>query len=731
MKRRESIEISSGMTKNFTTTKPHDEMRILLTDDNPRVLDSLQSLLAINGFKADTALGGAAAIEKLRQTHIDIILLDLKMPGIDGFQVMTHIADNKQKTIAIVVSGESAFGDISKAIRLGAYDYLRKPYEPVELITTLKNAIKRTSMEGAHEAMRIKLDRSEKLHRFVVNNSPDIIFMLDESGNINFLNTKVEELLGYKCSDLIGMHITSMIDDDIEKAKVFFDKDIDHNESSETIQVTLKSRFADKTKRHFEITLCAISNQDQSEQVDGAGFQRFGTARDISGRVEAEAFINFQAYHDLLTRLPNRSLFKDRLSNSITQAQRQKTRLAVMFIDLDRFKVINDSLGHTMGDRLLQAVSNRLLQNIRKSDTLSRFGGDEFTLLLPKVEDKNAAAQVAEKILNAMKLPFSLGGRDIHVGASIGIAMYPESATTMDALIKNSDIAMYRVKRTDKDGYQFFSPEMSSSATKRLLLEQDMRKAIEDDEFEVFYQPQVSIKGRSIYGVEALIRWNHPTLGRLLPSDFIGIAEDSRLIVELDKQTLQRACKEVRQLQNGRMPNLRLAVNLSPIVLEKSDFIDAIFDILSEEDFPPEFLELEITENLLMNDRPDIYENFRRLTDHGIKLAIDDFGTGYSSLSYLQKFPIATLKIDRSFISNIKSGENEACIVKSIMSMAQNLKMFIIAEGVENNMQLEYLKSLGCTVVQGYIFGTAASLKDVVRDLSDELAVVFHNERVA
>jgi len=378
-----------------------------------------------------------------------------------------------------------------------------------------------------------------------------------------------------------------------------------------------------------------------------------------------------------------------------------------------------------MGDRLLQAVSQRLLGCVRKGDTLSRFGGDEFTLLLPDMIGPQAAIQVAEKILESIKDPFRLGDHDIHIGASIGIAVYPEGGTTLDGLIKNADIAMYRVKNTGKDGYHVFSHDMTAIATQRLMLEQDMRRALENNEFEIYYQPQVNAQTEQLVGVEALVRWRHPTLGLLAPAEFIPVAEDSRLIIELDRQTLGVACLEIGEQHRTGFPTLKLSVNLSPLLLERANFVDHILEILALEKFPPHLLELEITEGLLMNDRHDVIEKLRRLSAAGVQIAIDDFGTGYSSLSYLQKFPINTLKIDRSFVLAIKTAEEEACIVNAIISMAQGLKLRIIAEGVENQAQLHYLRSLGCDAVQGYLFGKAAPMSELVQRLSDSIGTML------
>jgi diguanylate cyclase (GGDEF)-like protein/PAS domain S-box-containing protein len=691
--------------------------RILLADDDPRMLESLRNLLQLYNHQVETALGGRAALEKLERARYDLLLLDLRMPEVSGHDVMRHMRERNIQTLTVVVSGETSVDDISLALRQGAYDYMKKPYVPEELLATINNTLRKKRLEDANLLMQARLNRSEKLHRFIVNNSPDIIYILDENGCFSFLNSRIEELLGYDRNQLLGRHISALIEEeDLEKGLYFFDQAASNLNDAGTIEIALKPREGGRTKRYFELAVWPVSEADELNGVADR-YRIYGTARDISDRMEAEAFINFQAYHDLLTRLPNRSLFKDRLSMAITQAARNDLRLAVMFIDLDRFKVINDSLGHTMGDRLLQAVAQRFQQCIRRGDTLSRFGGDEFTLLLPDAQSTQAAAQVAEKILESIKQPFRLGGHDVHVGASIGIAMYPEGGTTLDALIKNADIAMYRAKSGGKDGYHVFSHDMNTSVTQRLLLEQDMRRALESDEFEIHYQPLVDANTEQLAGVEALVRWNHPALGRLSPAEFIPVAEESRLIVELDRLTLARACRQIGHYHRNGYPQLRLSVNLSPLLLERDNFVEQILETLAREQFPAQMLELEITESLLMSDRTDVVSKLQKLAEAEVRIAIDDFGTGYSSLSYLQKFPITTLKIDRSFVNNIRTSDEEACIVNAIVSMAHGLKLNIIAEGVETNAQLHYLRGLGCQTVQGFLFGQATPLDQLVARL--------------
>jgi len=706
-------------TKN---KKLSSSAHILLTDDDPRMLDSLRLLLELSNYKIDTASGGQSAIDKLSNNQYDLILLDLKMPEVTGHDVMQFMSDNHIKTMTIVVSGETSINDVGNALRHGAYDYIKKPYIPEELTATVNNAVRKKILEDSHHIMQERLNRSERLHRFIVNNSPDIIFMLDNNGNFSFLNSKIESRLNYPKNHLIGRHISTIVDsEDVTKANYYFDHISNSHTGFQPIELLLKPYATDQRKHHFEVSLWPIDEADGTDNVNANNrYKVYGTARDISDRLEAEAFINFQTYHDLLTKLPNRALFKDRMEVAIAHAQRNSFQLAVMFIDLDRFKVINDSLGHTIGDKLLQSVSNRLQDCIRKGDTVSRFGGDEFTLLLPEIQDTNAATSIAENILGDIKKPFKIGGQDIHIGASIGIAIYPECGDNPDVLIKHADIAMYRVKKTGKDGYQVFNSAMSTGSTERLTLEQDMRRAIENDEFEVCYQPQISAETEQICGVEALIRWDHPRLGRLSPAEFIPVAEDSHLIIDIDRHTLRKACREIRYYHKNGMPNLRLAVNLSPVMIEKKNFVEDILKTLEEEQYPAALLELEITENILMSDRQDIADKLVRLASAGIHLAIDDFGTGYSSLSYLQDFPINTLKIDRSFISTIKNLGDDACIVDAIIAMAKGLKMAVVAEGVENKEQLNYLKTIGCDIVQGFLFGKATQLERLAEQFSGE-----------
>ncbi|MGQ7272137.1 putative bifunctional diguanylate cyclase/phosphodiesterase [Marinobacter nauticus] len=706
---------------------------ILVADDEPRLLKTLADLLRSRGFEVSEAHGGRQACEQLHRQAFDLALLDLNMPELDGFQVMAETGRLQPDCGVIVVSGESSFSTVSRALRRGALDYIRKPFDPEELLATVEGVLGKQSLIRAHEMVQSRLEKSEALHRYIVNSSPDIVFMLDETGHICFINNKVESLLGYQPSELCGQHFRHILDDrDVARGTYALQGPNISADNPRVLEVRLKTRGSRKATRHFEITAFPVDPQTWPQTgktqggCTGQPARYYGIARDVTERKEAEAFINFQAYHDLLTRLPNRALFKDRLELAITHARRSQQKLAVMFLDLDRFKVVNDTLGHAMGDRLLQAVTHRLEKCLRRGDTLSRFGGDEFTLLLPSIHGNDDARNIARKLINALKAPFQLGDHEVFVGVSIGISVFPEAGETMDLLIQNADIAMYHVKARGKDGYRFYSDSMSINTANRLSLERDLRLALERNELRVFYQPQVCSRSNRVVGLEALVRWQHPERGLLYPGDFLPLAEETRLVGKLSEQVIDQACRDVGRWISSGHSDLRLAVNLSPSQVEHPRFVETLMNRVAAHNFPADNLEIEITENVIMNDLEQISRKLKELAATGVRIAIDDFGTGYSSLNYLHRLPIHTLKVDQSFVKAIRSGEDGACIVNAIIAMAHGLKLEIVAEGVETDDQLAYLKSLGCHQVQGFFYGPARPAADITRLLAkDGLAFAY------
>lgn len=722
------------MMNRPTTNAPSP--KLLLVDDKQELLTSLYHLVTLYGYEADQALGGEAAMQALAQDEYDVVLLDLIMPGISGHDILDYAAREKLKCKIIVVSGDSSFSGVKHALHCGAFDFVKKPYEAAELIATMETALRQVRLEHQAEEMEGQLKESEELHRFIVNSSPDLVYMLDRNGCFTFVNDRIEDMLGMRKEDLLGKHYSQLIaEEDIEEVNNLFNERRFGDRAVKNAEIRLNTRrvgggFGQVRSRPIWAELTAMGiYADNNERTRDNFIGTYGTARDISQRKEAEEVINFQAYHDLLTHLPNRALLKDRLAMAITHARRNRRKLATMFLDLDRFKLVNDTLGHSMGDRLLKAVATRLQSCLRKGDTLSRFGGDEFTLLLPEVRTKDDVVVIAEKILDRLSEPFVIDNHELFVGASIGIAMYPEAGESGEALIQNSDIAMYHVKGRGKNGYQFFSEEMNSQFSSRLSLERELRNGLIQGEFEVYYQPQVSLEDGRIIGVEALVRWRHGRRGMVEPREFLPLAEETGLIMQIDEYVQNQAFHDVAAWQRAGYGDIRLSVNLTANQLEQENFVERFSSALRASGLPAGSVKLEITENTLMQDMEVIIPKLKEVRALGVRIAIDDFGTGYSSLSYLQQFPINTLKIDRSFVGDIRSESGGASIVDAIVAMARGLKLDLIAEGVENRTQLKYLREQGCGEVQGYIFSPAVPATDLVELLKNNRFASLLNDR--
>jgi diguanylate cyclase (GGDEF)-like protein len=419
---------------------------------------------------------------------------------------------------------------------------------------------------------------------------------------------------------------------------------------------------------------------------------------------DSEEQLRHQAFHDALTGLPNRALMNDRLAVALAHAHRNLSRLAVMFLDIDRFKLINDSLGHTTGDELLRLVSVRLSKALREGDTLARLGGDEFILLLPGLGEDAAAAKVARKVLTALRQPFHLDGRELFVSASIGISLYPLDGSDAETLVKNADVAMYRAKEQGRDNYQLYRAELHVRALKRMTLESQLRAAVGRDEFRLYYQPIVDLASGTIVAAEALVRWQHPERGLVLPAEFVSVAEDTGLILPIGAWVLKTACVEAQSWVRRGLPPVRISINLSARQFQQDDFVRQISTILAETGLDPSRLELEITESVAMDNADHTVSVLRRMQDLGVRLTIDDFGTGYSSLSYLKRFPLHALKIDRSFVQDIASDPRNAAVAQAIVALGHGLDIDVIAEGVETEEQRSLLQAQGCQALQGYLF---------------------------
>jgi diguanylate cyclase (GGDEF)-like protein/PAS domain S-box-containing protein len=444
--------------------------------------------------------------------------------------------------------------------------------------------------------------------------------------------------------------------------------------------------------------------------------------RDITERTYAEEQIKHLAYHDALTNLPNRLLFKDRLTVALSHAQRDGSRLAVLFLDLDRFKVINDSLGHTIGDHLLQAVASRIQACVRDSDTVARLGGDEFIVLLPRLLHADDALPVAEKIIEAIRYPFHIDARELFVTTSIGISLFPEDGTDAEALIKNADTAMYQAKEVGRDNYQLFNAKVSANALQRIALEHGLRRALANEEFEVHYQPIFDVRENKVTGMEALLRWNHPQMGSIPPSLFIPVAETTGVMIPIGSWALREACRQAREWHDAGHRDLSLAVNLSVTQLQQVDLVQRVAATLEETGLPPHMLELEITESSAMQSPETSIKALYDLKKLGIRISLDDFGTGHSSLSYLKRFPIDTLKIDQSFVRDIATDRDTAAIVMAIIAMAHSLRLKVIAEGVEQNEQAQFLGRHECDQMQGFLLKRPIPAREFLQFIRERVA---------
>ncbi len=698
---------------------------LLIVEDEPRYLESTRLLVAQYVHGVDTAVSGAQAMALLARRAYDLALVDLRLPDASGHDIMAYIRQHHPACRVIVMSGDSQIDSAIQSLRLGAYDYLRKPCEPDELIKTVRNAVAKLQLERENARMLQQLEQSEQWHRLLVNTSPDVIYTLDARGAFTYVNDSIERTLGYAPAELIGKDYLVLVPPgEVDNARWRLNERRTGERATRNHELQLKRKedllsalSEHASADHVVVELSAMGMYRAVDADHREFLGSYGVARDISERKEAEATIAFQAYHDLLTGLPNRALFKDRLGQAIVHAKRHSQTLATLFLDMDRFKVVNDTLGHLVGDGLLQAVAQRLRGSLREGDTLSRIGGDEFMLLLPHIRGRDNAAYIAEKILTSLKQPFHVEGHEIFVGISIGIAVFPDDGDTIESLVKHADIAMYHAKDSGRNDYKFFTSDLQNSFNGRLAVENEMRHALEKHQFEVYYQPQVAIADQRIRGMEALIRWNHPSRGMVPPNEFIPIAEDCGLITPINEWVLAAACRQAILWREASLPPITMAVNLSARQIEHPQFVEKFTQCMRENGMAGQGLEIEITESTLMRDMDGSIEKLRKLADLGVEISIDDFGTGYSSLSYLKKLPIHTLKIDRSFIHDLNGHiNNGSTIVAGITAMAKGLNLNVVAEGVETRAQLDYLSSLGCDAYQGFLFSRPVAV-DKATDL--------------
>jgi diguanylate cyclase (GGDEF)-like protein/PAS domain S-box-containing protein len=706
-----SASATSSSPHDTQTSLGNDQPRLLLVDDEPRLLASLYELLQGRGYQLVTAATGNEALAHLSRLRFDLVLLDLRLPDIGGHEIMDFINAKGIESDVIVMSGEVGIDAAIGALKRGAYDYLRKPYSREELLKTVANALKQRRLEEANARIANQLENSEKMYRYLVDSSPDIIYTLNHEGRFTFINDRAYQLLGYKREELIGQHYSILVhEEDLERARYVFNERRVDERASRNVELRLKCHAGANQERTFNNTLMTISLNAIGMHVPDQEVKKlefygtYGVARDITDRKRAEEVISYQAYHDILTDLPNRILFKDRLGLAVIQAKRKQTELAVMFIDLDRFKLVNDTLGHVKGDELLQQVAGRLKECLRRGDTLARQGGDEFTIVLPELRDRDDARMVADKFLECLHQPFDLDGHAVHISASIGIAIYPGHGESIDELLRHADIAMYQVKGQGKNGHAFYDPTMQDVSHQKIALEQSLRRALENNELEMYYQPQIDAISGRIVGAEALMRWNHPTRGIVSPGEFLPFAEENGLMLPISDWMIGALCRDMLQWKNIGGNQVRLSLNLSPQYLDRGDFFEKMRGALLRYGIAPSQIEVEITENICIRNPQHAIEQLNKLGQLGVSVAIDDFGTGYSSLAYLHRFPVHTIKIDQSFVKEIHDEHGHYPVVLAIISIARGLGLNLVAEGVETDSQARYLRSNGCLTMQGYLY---------------------------
>jgi diguanylate cyclase (GGDEF)-like protein/PAS domain S-box-containing protein len=681
--------------------------RILIVDDEPRMRDSLRQLLVRPDRDIVETDCGAAAKQALKEGPTSLVLLDIGLPDISGLDMLRWISQHHPDTPVIMVSGDARIDSAIRALRYGAVEFLRKPEELGTLAVKVDAALERRRLQNEHRLMTAQLAQSERLHRFLVDNSPDLVYALDEGGRFAFVNPRVESLLGYSREELIGQPFTAIIHElDRPAAREIVGRPRDDHRELANIELKLLRRRepGGAPRPHVVAMVSAVGIYGE----DDAGAPRFlgtyGAARDITERKRVEEMVTFQALHDQLTGLPNRRLFKDHLELALAQAARRGEKVGVMFIDLDRFKLVNDTYGHLEGDELLKSFAQRLRGCVRAGDTVARQGGDEFTVLLPDLSQADDAQIIASKIFAALQRPFHVGGREFIATASIGISVYPNDGEGAEALLRNADIAMYEVKANGKNGARLFTAEMKAGQLPRLELERDLREAIPNGEFVLHFQPQFSLRSGRVIGAEGLIRWAHPVHGLLSPGSFIDLAEESGLIGAISDWVLEEASAQLARWHGEGHEGLRMSVNLSPREFSRPDLVDRVSASLARHQLPRDVFEIEITENVLLQDVPGVIDKLKQLRERGVRISIDDFGTRYSSLNYLRRFPINSIKIDQSFVRDIVGGERVSPIIHAIVGIARGFDLHLVAEGVETELQRQVLAELGCDEMQGYLF---------------------------
>jgi diguanylate cyclase (GGDEF)-like protein/PAS domain S-box-containing protein len=671
---------------------------VLLIEDNPAEELLVRKMFNHQGsyaFQLNSVICVADAIDHLAKHQVDVVLLDTGLKRTKGQEAVKQVRKATPRVSIVLLFSPNHEGDAIHALQEGAQDYLVKgQIEPRELMRALRNAVERKKIEEA-------LFQEKERALVTLNCIADAVICTDLSGNISFLNPIAEKMTGWPLVEAKGrplaetlkiMDATTHITTPNPMAKAVA------QDRSGVLPANCILVSRDGHEIFIEDSVAPI--HDRGGLVDGSVL----VFRDVTEARALGARVAHLAEHDALTGLPNRLLLNDRLDQAIAMAHRNAATLAVLFMDLDGFKHINDSLGHSAGDKLLQSIAKRLLLCVRGPDTISRQGGDEFLVVLQDIERAEDAAIAAKRILKALAETHSIDGHDLQITASIGVSIYPDDGMDSETLIKNADTAMYQAKAQGRHTYKFFKPEMNTRAVNRQSIEEDLRRALKRNEFTLHYQPRIDFATGEINGAEALLRWKHPKRGLIPPAQFIPIAEDSGLMVPIGAWVLRQACKQVQAWEKQGLPLIDISVNVSTIQLRNGEFLEELLAILSETGLEPRRLELEVTESALMRNSEFVAPILRMIRKLGVRISVDDFGTGYSSLSYLQQFSLDAIKIDQSFVRRITSFPADTTIVSAIISLGQSRKLRVIAEGVETAEALAFLKTQDCDEAQGYYF---------------------------
>ncbi|MCC6708909.1 MAG: EAL domain-containing protein [Gammaproteobacteria bacterium] len=678
--------------------------RALVVDDDLVVRIALVDYLEEAGFEVEEAENGAQCLAAFEAQRPDILLLDVSLPDADGLELCEQIrARTTGAHLPIVmITGRDDLASVERAYRAGATDFIIKPLNFNLLIHRLQFVMRAQQTAEQLRQSQSNLAHAQRIARlgaWEYNFNSGAVTGSDEVGQVlagqrGWLPATPEDFLARVCAE------------DRERVREALSTGVRSGEAFD-IDFRVANGSDDDVHAHLDVEYLR----------DGAGHitRMRGSLQDVTEHRATQARIHELAFYDAVTGLPNRTYFRERLSASLAIAERRNRRLALLFVDLDQFKRINDSWGHHVGDELLCQVAGRLGEALRRSDvvcrfdaqektTLARLGGDEFVILLNDIERPENAGATAQRVLDQFKQPFMLDGNEVFVSGSIGIAVYPDDATDEHTLLKHGDLAMYQVKQEGRNGYSFFTADMNTRAMERLNMEASLRRAVEREEFRLFYQPKIAAASGEVIGAEALIRWQHPDLGLIGPQQFIPIAEDCGVIVAIGTWVIHEACRQLAAWSGDLPADFQMSVNLSAAQFAQTELVEVVDEALATAGVAPAQLQLELTETMLMGDVRRALQLLHSLRDRGVALAIDDFGTGYSSLNYLKRLPITCLKIDRSFVRDVNNDPRDAAIVRSTVALAHNLGLSVVAEGIETEQQRDALISFGGDELQGYLY---------------------------